>query len=233
MGVPASSASEGAGAAAPPSGERRPGTSRTVLYAVLAVVIVVVVILALLFSGAIPGFSLTGAGGGGGGGGGGRASYNVTFSESGLPGGASWSVTLGGATKTATAATVTFQEHNGTYAWTASAAGYRATPGSGSLIVSGGDRTQGIVFAALPPGSYSVTFSESGLPSGTSWSVTFNGTTSSSTTTSLGFTSGNGTWPFSVGAVTGYTASPSSGHVTVAGGPTTQGIQFTSSGGGG
>ena len=63
--------------------------------------------------------------------------------------------------------------------------------------------------------------------------MTFNGSSNSASTSSIGFTSGNGTWPFTVGAVTGYTASPSSGNVVVNGAPASQAITFTSSGGGG
>ena len=80
------------------------------------------------------------------------------------------------------------------------------------------------------PTTYTVTFTESGLPSGTSWSVTFNGNTKSSTTNTISFTGiANGTYSYSVGAVSGYTASPSSGTITVNGANVNQAITFTAS----
>jgi len=82
--------------------------------------------------------------------------------------------------------------------------------------------------SAKSPPSYAVTFSESGLPSSTTWSVTFNGSLKTSATSSIAFTSPNGTWPFTVGTVTSYSASPASGHVTVSGVPATQDVSFTS-----
>jgi len=58
----------------------------------------------------------------------------------------------------------------------------------------------------------SLQFAETGLPSGTSWSVTWNGNTQSFTTNTIVF-GGPAAGPFSytVGSVTGYTASPASG----------------------
>lgn len=202
--------------------------SSGVVIAIIAVVIVVVLLLALLLSGVIPGFKLSSSGTGKSG-----PSYAVTFSESGLPSGTSWSVMIGGAQHPSTTTTVVVQEQNGTYAWSASATGsYSATPASGSIHVSGGPQSQAITFNALAPGTYSVTFTESGLSSGTAWTVTFNGTLGSSTTTTIVFTSHNGTWPFTVGTVSGYTASPGSGNVVVSGGGS-QGISFSSGSGGG
>ncbi len=59
-----------------------------------------------------------------------------------------------------------------------------------------------------------IVFQESGLPSGTSWSVTMNGQTLTSTTSSITFSGvPSGTYTFSVTA-SGYTANPSTGTVT-------------------
>lgn len=144
--------------------------------------------------------------------------YTVTFTESGLPSGTSWSVTLNGTTLPSTTTSVVFSEFNGTYHYTVGAVtGYTPSPASGNVTVSGAPQSVPIVFSTLPPGEYSVTFTESGLPSGTSWSVTLNGSTTPSTTTTITFTEKNGTYTYSVGAVTGYTATPSGGSVTVNG----------------
>ncbi len=81
--------------------------------------------------------------------------------------------------------------------------------------------------AVIPPTTYSLTFTESGLPDGTGWSVTFNGSTESSTSSSIAFTEANGTYSFSVGAVAGYTVSPGSGSLTVEGAALSEPITYT------
>jgi peptide/nickel transport system substrate-binding protein len=82
--------------------------------------------------------------------------------------------------------------------------------------------------SASPPGPvpYSVTFDATGLPSGTSWTVTLNGTTNSSTDSSIGFEVRNGTYAFTVGDVSAFSANRTSGEVTVAGTPLTVALAF-------
>ena len=77
--------------------------------------------------------------------------------------------------------------------------------------------SQCIPITPTPPPSqqYTITFTESGLPSGTSWSVTFNNQTQTSSTDSITFTSPNGTYNYTIGSVSGYSSLPSSGTVTV------------------
>jgi uncharacterized repeat protein (TIGR02543 family) len=72
------------------------------------------------------------------------------------------------------------------------------------------------VFGMTKVSAYSVAFVESGLASGTSWSVTFDGATQASTSTSISFSALNGVYSYSVSVPSGYT-SPStlSGTVTV------------------
>jgi len=66
-------------------------------------------------------------------------------------------------------------------------------------------------------GPYGVTFEATGLPSGTPWSVTLNGSGNTSATARVGFEVRNGTYAFTVGAVAEYTANRSSGLVNVTG----------------
>ena len=73
--------------------------------------------------------------------------YFVTFSEAGLPAGTLWSVTLGGSTESATNASMSFDELNGTYAYTVGAvAGYSSTPSSGNVTVAGSSPTVRVTF---------------------------------------------------------------------------------------
>ena len=81
--------------------------------------------------------------------------------------------------------------------------------------------------AASLPSYYNITFTESGLPSGTTWYVTLNGTTESSTTSTIVFSEINGIYTYSIANVSGYTVSPLSGSVTVQGKNATQSVTFT------
>ncbi len=93
-----------------------------------------------------------------------------------------------------------------------------------ALITTGGDY--------CPAGSLgSVVFAESGLPTGTAWSVTVSGGGSlSGTSPSLEKVLASGSYSFTVGAVAGYSAAPASGSVSVVaqGGVTTVSVVFTS-----
>ena len=75
---------------------------------------------------------------------------------------------------------------------------------------------------------YAVTFTESGLASGTGWNVTLNNVTHSSTTGTITFTEVNGTYSYTVANVTGYTVSPLSGSVKVNGTNASVSVTFKS-----
>ena len=152
----------------------------------------------------------------------------VTFTESGLASGTSWSVTLGSSRQSATGTTLTFDEANGTYAYTVGVpANYVATPGSGNVTVSGSGVTVSLTFTAVPPNSYAVTYREANLPSGTSWSVTVRGTTTRSTGTTLVVYEPNGTYGYTVlSSDPAWTAESPRGSVTVKGAPVTVSVTF-------
>ncbi len=152
--------------------------------------------------------------------------YSITFTETGLPSGTSWSVTLNGATSSSTTSTITFTEANGTYSYTVgTVSGYTVAPLSGMSTVNGASVSQTITFTPMP--TYSVGFTESGLASGTSWSVTLNGATQSSVSSSATFSEPNGTYSYSLSPIAGYAVSPSSGTITVSGSDQSQAITFT------
>ena len=160
------------------------------------------------------------------------ATYGIAFAETGLPAGTSWQVTLAGSERLSSTALLRFTEPNGSYAWSAAAAGYTAVPSSGNVTIAGSNQSASIVFSVPPPPpQYGVTFSESGLPAGTEWSVTLDGSANASNSTEIGFRIGNGNWPFSIGAVAGYASRPSSGEVGVSGGPASEPILFSTAAG--
>ena len=160
------------------------------------------------------------------------ATYGVTFTESGLPSGSTWyvNVTASGSTKSysSTSTSLSFSELNGSYTYKVASLSKTYAPSaySGSFTVNGAKVSESVTFTEV---KYTVTFTESGLPSGTSWSVTLGGTASSSTSTAISFSEPNGSYSFTVGTVSGYTSSPSSGSTTVKGSSTSTAITFSKS----
>ena len=158
-----------------------------------------------------------------------QESYTVTFTESGLPSGSTWYVNMTDHDSgTITGSSYFFSLANGSYSYTISISDktYSPSPYSGSFTVNGANVSESVAFSEV---TYVVTFIETGLPSGTSWSVTFNGTTLSSTTNTISFTAANGTYSYSIGSISDYKVSPSSGSITVNGKNVSQSITFTSS----
>ncbi len=98
---------------------------------------------------------------------------------------------------------------------------------NGDVFVADGSSNNVSVLAQSP--IFPLNLTETGLSPGTSWSVSLNGTSNSSTTATIGFRETNGTYSYSVATVPGYTASPSSGSITVSGSAVAQTITFTRS----
>ncbi|MGA8542247.1 MAG: right-handed parallel beta-helix repeat-containing protein [Thermoplasmata archaeon] len=155
-----------------------------------------------------------------------QATYTTTFTESGLAPGTHWNVTVGGQVYSGTGPTITLALGNGTYNYTVSpVAGYVVAPHSGSFSVHA---TQPAVTVAFTAVLYDVTFTESGLPSGTAWSVTFGGSTLGSSTTTITFDVANGSYAYSVAGVSGYSLVPGSGTQLVSGPGAGVTVAFTS-----
>jgi YVTN family beta-propeller protein len=154
----------------------------------------------------------------------GPVSYPVTFSESGLLPGTNWSVTLAGNGNSSTGRSIGFVRLNGSWNYSVSpVAGFRATPGSGTLTVNGSSVD---VTVSFQPVMYPVTFVESGLPPSTSWTVSVNGSPHSSTTRSIQIPEPNGTYGYDVVPFAGF-AAPPSGQVSVNGSGATVAVPFT------
>ena len=153
--------------------------------------------------------------------------YSITFTESGLHQGSMWYVTLNGTTENSTSSEMTFQEPNGTYSFhVLPPSGTSASPMYGTITVAGSNVNETIYFSFALPRAYTLTFSEIGLSPGTSWSVTLNGTTISSTNSMITFQEPNGTYSFSIMNILGYNAIPSAGSIAVNGKPSEESISF-------
>ena len=74
--------------------------------------------------------------------------YTVSFSPTGLPTGASWSVYFGGQEQNGTApGTLSFTVINGSWTFSITSTGHTPSPAGGSVKVAGGDKSVGIAFA--------------------------------------------------------------------------------------
>ena len=238
--------------------------------------------------------------------------YAVSFTESNLPAGTPWSVTVNGVVASSTSPTVEFNETNGAYTFTVVSpiAGTTGTqfvtsPASGSFSVTSAPYSEAISYteqfqlttsvgpagagtvspsggwfnASAPvnlsalataghafadwdgtgPGSYSgtsnpaaielagpvseqaqfstsvtfeVTFTESGLPVGTTWSVLLNGIADGSTGSALTFNEPNGSYSFSTTSPVGggpgiqFIASPTVGSFAIGGSGFSQSVSY-------
>ena len=156
--------------------------------------------------------------------------YPVTFSESGLAAGLNWSVDLNGTNESSTSGTITFTTVNGTYSWmVGTVSGYLPSNSSGAVTVAGLPVLVNLTFAPTVAGTYPLMFMESGLPTGTNWSVTVSDVTRSGTGSTIVFSEPNGTYTFSVAPVRGYSSSPSNGSLVVSGSSVNQPVAFMSS----
>ena len=155
--------------------------------------------------------------------------YNVLVSESGLPTGTPWTVNFGGIARTGPSGSFEFPGYsNGTYNLTASASGYVAYPYDSSPRIDGANVSETISFHLPFPQNYSVTFSSSGLPGGSSWSVQLNGTLESASAQNITFEEPNGTYSFEVNPANGEHPTPSSGSIMVDGMNQSIGVSFSS-----
>ncbi|HYA10689.1 MAG TPA: hypothetical protein VEH10_03330, partial [Thermoplasmata archaeon] len=152
------------------------------------------------------------------------AAFPVQFLPAGLPAGELWSVTLfPGVTKTGP--DPTFELANGTYNFSVlSPQGFSTGLGAGQIVVNGANTPPTLI--PFAPVTYPVTVGAFGLPSGTSWSATIDGTNLTTTGTTMVFDLPNGSYPYSVTPVPGYTASLS-GVVDVAGSGASVSVYFT------
>jgi hypothetical protein len=163
-----------------------------------------------------------------------KMTYPVTFIDSGLPSGTDWYANITESNGTVydsgaiSGSSYFFSLTNGSYTYSVSTSDHTYTPSlsSGSFKVNGSSpATTAVAFKEV---TYLATFTESGLSSGTSWSVTFNGTTLSSTTNTIAFSVTNGTYSYTIGKISGYNISTSSGSLTISGKNITQSITFSS-----
>ncbi len=153
--------------------------------------------------------------------------YDVTFTATGLPPGMAWNVTFAGTTESSDSSAIAFQEVNGSWDYSVPApVGYTVSPNGGVVHVKGSSKTVDLTFTSTA--TYTVTFSESGLPATTEWWVNVTGGPSvASTGSTLSFSEGNGTYPYSVASDDKeYAPTSPTGSFDVTGGPARETVTF-------
>ena len=163
----------------------------------------------------------------------GNATVPVTFKAAGLPAGSTWSVTSGAPPVTVSNRTVhssgqlVVDTPKGAFRYViAGPSGYAPAkitgPGVPSLVETNvsGPTSLSVTFALVE----NLTFRESGLPTGASWTVVLRSPlasggpapqAASTTTTSLSFSAVKGKWTFEVSGPAHYLAKPATGSVGV------------------
>lgn len=153
--------------------------------------------------------------------------YNVTFTETGLPNGTHWGVSLtsrNGTSFSTTGGALTLTDPNGTFPYRVSPVpGFVASSWIGTVQVDGGGVSVSIQFAQY---TYSVQVAEAGLPPDTNWSASIAWLVEYSTSRTITFPEPNGSFTLMVNPVPGYTASPQGGEVYVVGAPLMRTVEF-------
>jgi hypothetical protein len=148
--------------------------------------------------------------------------YEVGFTESGLRAGTTWSVivsgTGGGVSLSGNTTTLWTNLTNGTWNYVPRPVTGYATPATGNFTIAGAPQTVTIAYAGVVYHSYAVTFTETGLASGASWTITVNGWKNSSSSPTITVYLGNGTYSWGIFSLpSGYSASPTAGTIAVTG----------------
>ncbi len=137
----------------------------------------------------------------------GPVTQSITFTETGLPTGKSWTVVLNGTVRSLTSSSTSFGVSNGSYVYLiAGPAGHQVsgTAPSGTIVISGSSKTVSFTFVKGP--TYTIHFGESGLPKGQSWCVTLGGDGQCSTTAGLSYLNLTpGSYAYSVRLLAGQT----------------------------
>ena len=107
-------------------------------------------------------------------------SHSMTFSETNLPSGYTWSVVIDGYTYTADTPTITVFADNGIYSYSIpSFVWFSPSPDSGTVVIDNQNAGVGIFFTQY----FTVSFVETGYTG--KWSLTYNSNTYSSTTNTI------------------------------------------------
>jgi hypothetical protein len=143
--------------------------------------------------------------------------YPVYFAQTSLPSGTEWYINVTGQPSIATASgNVSMDLTPGNYSYSIATTDKEYAPlrAYSEFTVS---NTWLLLTVGFALKTYEVTFNESGLTTGTGWSITLNGSQQWSVGSTDLFDEPNGTWSYSVGEVPGWTTTIHNGSVMVNG----------------
>lgn len=148
----------------------------------------------------------------------------VSFIENGLPLGTSWSVTLGGMTQVSTLGAITFTVPQGTYDYRILSVGnMMPSPYSSAVFVSTFAQTINVAFHSQV---FPVEIHESGLPNGTTWSISLNDQTLTSSGATITTYLPNGSYFYSFVGQGYYIPLQPDGFVNVSASSVTINVEF-------
>ena len=140
--------------------------------------------------------------------------FSVTFTENGLPWNTTWTIIINNTSESGMG-NITVFEMNGTYSFEIQPVrGFNSSIYTGTLYVNGKNITVNVTFYQI---KYMIIFRETGLNSGSNWSVSLDNITESTMNESIIFMEPNGTYHYSVFSLSGYRINNASGTVIVNG----------------
>jgi len=141
--------------------------------------------------------------------------FHVNFESTGLPAGTPWAVMFDGVQEFTSSSSLTFQDTNGTYPFTVGfVSGYHPNETHGTVMVDGAEVNVTLGWTEM---FYGVNVSEIGLPARTNWSIVIGSDVYASQVPWLNITLPNGSYSYSVGLVSGYHPTISSGPISIHG----------------
>ncbi len=152
--------------------------------------------------------------------------FTISFTESGLPSGTDWYVNITGQVPSGpiqAGATYSLSLVNQTYSYSIGTSDltYKASAGT---FTADSSKTIAVKFTLE---EYQVTFVETGLPSGTTWSFTVNGIQHNVSGTQFTLSLTNGTYNYTITSMNGYTISNQTGNITVDGSSVSVNVRFS------
>ncbi len=154
--------------------------------------------------------------------------YAVWVNETGLPSNTWWVLTLAGRTYATEGRSVQDALPNGSYPYSvAPVAGYDCDNCSGNLSIEGRSLAQRVDFFPAPAFDYALDFVEVGLPPRTAWSVSVDQSDHTSDNSTIVVRLPNGSYPFEIGGVSGYSVHTSSDSIRISGAMVEEHIDFS------